>query len=98
MTFFVNMLDDNIKWSQIENGNTFQGIHSEAATEVWKVSRLDLIFGSNSQLRAISEAYACEDSCQHFLKDFVSAWNKVMMLDRFELIKEKNELNPVSKL
>jgi len=96
--FFVNMLDDNIKWSQIENGNTFQGIHSGAATEVWKVSRLDLIFGSNSQLRAISEAYACEDSCQHFLKDFVSAWNKVMMLDRFELIKEKNELNPVSKL
>ncbi|KAL7467027.1 hypothetical protein ACHAXS_007298 [Conticribra weissflogii] len=96
--FFVHLLDDKIKWSQTENGNNFQGIHSGVTSRVWTASRVDLILGSNSQLRAISEAYACHDSIHHFLKDFVSAWNKVMMLDRFELIKGRRKSNPVSKL
>ena len=63
--------------------STVWGIKSNK--NIWKGSRVDLIFGSNSQLRALAEVYACKDSSQKFVKDFVSAWTKVMNLDRFDL-------------
>ncbi|ATW26699.1 catalase/peroxidase HPI [Candidatus Formimonas warabiya] len=84
--FFVNLLDMNTVWKPIaEDENVFEG-HDRATGELkWTGTRVDLIFGSNSQLRAIAEVYACEDSQDKFLHDFVSAWNKVMNADHFDL-------------
>ena len=67
------------------NSNQYSGIDKSSGKETKKASRIDLVFGSDSQLRAISECYACDDSKEKFLKDFVSAWNKVMNFDRFDL-------------
>jgi catalase-peroxidase len=84
--FFVNLLDMNTTWkATTEDENLFEG-HNIATGELkWTATRVDLIFGSNSQLRALAEVYACEDSQEKFLHDFVAAWNKVMNLDRFDL-------------
>ena len=84
--FFVNLLDMNTKW---QPSSTSEGVYEgrdRASGEIkWTATRVDLIFGSNSQLRAIAEVYACADAKQAFVKDFVAAWNKVMNLDRFDL-------------
>jgi catalase-peroxidase len=68
-----------------EDEDLFEGRDRKTGEIKWTGTRVDLIFGSNSQLRAIAEVYACEDSKKKFVKDFVVAWNKVMNLDRFDL-------------
>jgi len=84
--FFVNLLDLNIKWSATSDADeTFEGKDRKSGKVKWTGSRADLIFGSNSELRAIAEVYAESDADEKFVNDFVAAWNKVMMLDRFEL-------------
>jgi len=83
--FFVNLLDMRTAWSATEDENVFEG-HDRATGELkWTGTRVDLIFGSNAQLRAAAEVYACEDSQEKFLHDFVAVWNKVMNLDRYDL-------------
>jgi catalase-peroxidase len=84
--FFVNLLDMGTVWEPVsEDGSVFEG-RDRATNELkWTGTRVDLIFGSNAQLRAIAEVYACEDAQEKFVQDFVSAWNKVMNADRFEL-------------
>ena len=87
--FFTNLLDENTNWSAVGDGKLFRG--NRPTGNPWMASRVDLVLGSNAQLRAICEAYACDDSNQHFLNDFVSAWTKVMMLDRFDLLRSTND-------
>jgi catalase-peroxidase len=84
--FFVNLLDMNTTWqASSASKDLFEG-HDRATGKLkWTGTRADLVFGSNSQLRALAEVYACSDSTEAFVKDFVAAWNKVMNLDRFEL-------------
>ncbi|MCV2402636.1 catalase/peroxidase HPI [Marinomonas sp. C2222] len=85
--FFVNLLDMATKWSAVsDEEEEFEGRDRQTGEVKWTATRADLVFGSNSQLRAIAEVYACSDSEDRFLKDFVSAWTKVMELDRFDLI------------
>jgi catalase-peroxidase len=86
--FFTNILDDNVTWSPSADGKLFHGSRSTGRN--WTASRVDLIIGSNSQLRAIAESYACADSAVYFLRDFINAWVKVMMLDRFDLLREED--------
>jgi len=84
--FFVNLLDMNTKWKETSKEEVlFEGIDRKTNKVKWTGTRADLIFGSNSQLRALAEVYATEDSKAKFLEDFVSAWTKVMNLDRFDL-------------
>jgi catalase-peroxidase len=84
--FFVNLLDMNTTWkATAEDGDVFEGRDRATGELKWTGTRVDLIFGSNSQLRALAEVYGCEDSREKFLHDFVSVWNKVMNLDRFDL-------------
>ena len=84
--FFVNLLDMGTKWAPADASEmTYVGKDRNTGAEKWKGSRADLIFGSNSQLRAIAEVYACSDAEGKFVCDFVSAWVKVMELDRFDL-------------
>ena len=84
--FFVNLLDMSTVWKATsEDNDIFEGRDRATGELKWTATRVDLIFGSNSQLRAFSEVYACEDSQEKFLRDFVAAWNKVMNLDRFDL-------------
>ena len=84
--FFVNLLDMNTEWlASSTSEDVFEG-HNRLTDEIqWTGTRVDLVFGSNSQLRAIAEVYACDDAQQEFVGDFVAAWNKVMNLDRFDL-------------
>ncbi len=84
--FFVNLLDMNTTWKSVSDDDTlFEGRNRKTGELKWKGSRVDLIFGSNSELRAIAEIYASKDNEAKFIKDFVNAWNKVMNLDRFDL-------------
>jgi catalase-peroxidase len=84
--FFVNLLDMATEWKPLsEDADLFEGRDRATGEQKWTATRVDLIFGSNSQLRAISEVYACADAKDKFIKDFVSAWAKVMNLDRFDL-------------
>jgi catalase-peroxidase len=84
--YFVNLLDLNTKWSEASDAqNIFTGRDRKTGELKWTGTRADLIFGSNSELRAIAEVYACEDAQQKFVQDFVAAWAKVMNLDRFDL-------------
>lgn len=84
--FFVNLLDMSTVWkATTEDEEVFEGCDRETGKLKWTGTRVDLIFGSNSQLRALAEVYACEDSQEKFLHDFVAAWTKVMNLDRFDL-------------
>ena len=84
--FFVNLLDMNTQWQKSTVcEHFFEGRDSKTGKVTWTGSRVDLVFGSNSQLRAISEVYASQDSQQKFVNDFVAAWTKVMNLDRFDL-------------
>ncbi len=84
--FFVNLLDFSTAWKAADSAQqVFEGRDRSTGELKWTGTRADLIFGSNSELRAIAEVYACEDGKQKFLHDFVAAWNKVMNLDRFDL-------------
>jgi len=84
--FFVNLLDMNTVWKATsEDKELFEGRDRTTGELKWTGTRVDLIFGSNAQLRAIAEAYACEDSHEKFAHDFVAAWNKLMNLDRFDI-------------
>ena len=84
--FFINLLDMNTTWKETNKEETlFEGRDRKTNKVKWTGTRADLLFGSNSQLRAIAEVYACEDSMPKFISDFVSAWNKVMNLDRFDI-------------
>jgi catalase-peroxidase len=81
--FFTNLLDMSTKWVPSEQDGIFNGIDRTTGAENWKGSRVDLIFGSNSELRAIAEYYACDDSKATFINDFVAAWTKVMNNDMY---------------
>jgi catalase-peroxidase len=84
--FFIHLLDLNTKWEAAsDEEDLFMGRDRKTAALQWTASRVDLIFGSNSELRALAEVYACDDSQDKFLCDFVAAWTKVMELDRFDL-------------
>ena len=83
--FFVNLLDMGIQWQAAEAEDVFEGRDRTTGDLKWTATRVDLIFGSNSQLRALAEVYACKDSQEKFMADFVAAWTKVMNLDRFDL-------------
>jgi len=84
--FFVNLLDMSTQWkASASSENVFEGRDRATGQLKWTGTAVDLVFGSNSQLRAISEVYACDDSKETFVRDFVAAWDKVMNLDRFDL-------------
>ena len=84
--FFVNLLDMGTTWQPTsKDSNTFEGRDAATGEVKWTASRADLIFGSNSELRALSEVYASDDAKEKFVKDFVAAWDKVMNLDRFDI-------------
>jgi catalase-peroxidase len=84
--FFVNLLDMGTTWrATSDSQNMFVGSDRKTGEPKWTATRADLIFGSNTELRAIAEVYACEDAQQKFVDDFVAAWSKVMNLDRFDI-------------
>ncbi|MBL7928299.1 MAG: catalase/peroxidase HPI [Bacteroidia bacterium] len=84
--FFVNLLDMGTEWKATDDSKeVFEGRDRKTGNVKWKATRVDLIFGSNSELRAVAEVYACSDAKEKFINDFVAAWNKVMNLDRFDL-------------
>jgi catalase-peroxidase len=84
--FFVNLLDMSTSWKPMSDAEeVFEGTDRATGEHRWSGTRVDLIFGSNSQLRALAEAYGSADAQEKFVRDFVAAWNKVMNLDRFDL-------------
>ena len=84
--FFLNLLDMATQWQPVSGSdNLYEGRDRKTNDLKWTGTRVDLIFGSHSQLRAVAEVYACADSQEKFVKDFVAAWAKVMNLDRFDL-------------
>jgi catalase-peroxidase len=84
--FFVNLLDMGTTWKATGDADTFEGRDAATGEVKWTGSRVDLVFGSNSELRALAEVYASDDAKEKFVKDFVAAWDKVMNLDRFDLV------------
>jgi catalase-peroxidase len=85
--FFVNLLDMATEWkASSTTDGVFEGVDRATGEVKWTGTRVDLIFGSNSQLRAVSEVYAASDAKEKFVQDFVAAWSKVMNLDRFDLV------------
>ncbi len=83
--FFVNLLDMKTQWQPSSTAGVYEGLDRATGKPKWTGTRVDLVFGSNSQLRAIAEVYACDDSKEAFVKDFAAAWTKVMNLDRYDL-------------
>ncbi|MGE3842149.1 MAG: catalase-peroxidase, partial [Vicinamibacterales bacterium] len=84
--FFVNLLDMDTEWRPTSGAaESFEGVRRGTSERKWLGSRIDLLFGSNSELRALAEVYACDDAREKFVRDFVAAWDKVMNLDRFDL-------------
>ena len=85
--FFVNLLDMGTEWKPTSDAaHAFEGGCRKKGDPRWTASRVDLVFGSNSELRALAEVYACADSQEKFTRDFVAAWDKVMNLDRFDRV------------
>ena len=84
--FFVNLLDMETEWKPSSTQGVFEGRDRKSGHVKWTATRVDLVFGSNSQLRALAEVYACDDAKGQFIHDFVAAWTKVMNLDRFDLV------------
>ncbi|MEM9409060.1 MAG: catalase-peroxidase, partial [Acidobacteriota bacterium] len=82
--FFRNLLDNGVTWSESGTPGVFEGRNGDGSVK-WTGTRADLVFGSNSQLRALAETYACDDAEAQFAQDFAAAWTKVMNLDRFDL-------------
>ena len=83
--FFVNLLDMSTQWQQSDEEGVYQGIDRASGEVKYTATPVDLIFGSNSELRAIAEVYAFDDANEHFVQDFVAAWTKVMQLDRVDI-------------
>ncbi len=84
--FFVNLLDDATEWKAIpDSEDVFEGRNRETGELRWTGTRVDLVFGSNAELRAIAEVYGSDDAEEKLVGDFVAAWDKVMNLDRFDL-------------
>ena len=84
--FFVNVLDTGAEWKPVpDSKDVFEGRCRKTGALKWTAARVDLVFGSNSQLRALAEVYAQNDTKEKFVNDFVAAWNKVMNADRFDL-------------
>jgi catalase-peroxidase len=83
--FFVNLLDMGTQWQPAGSDGVYEGRDRKTNALKWTGTRVDLIFGSHSQLRAFAEVYACADAKEKFVQDFVAAWNKVMNADRFDL-------------
>jgi len=84
--YFVNLIDMSTEWKPLSEANdAFEGCCRIKGHRKWTASRVDLVFGSNSELRALAEVYACDDAKERFVRDFVAAWDKVMNLDRFEI-------------
>ena len=84
--FFVNLLDMSTEWKASASAeNVYEGRDRATGELKWTGTAVDLVFGSNSQLRALAEVYACDDAKEKFVRDFVAAWDKVMNLDRFDL-------------
>jgi catalase-peroxidase len=87
--FFVNLLDMRTEWKPVSDAkDVFEGRDRKTGKVKWTGTRVDLVFGSNSQLRALAEVYASADAKEKFVQDFAAAWNKVMNLDRFDLAQE----------
>ena len=85
--FFVNLLDMGTQWQPAGSDGVYEGRDRRTNAVKWTATRVDLIFGSHSQLRAFAEVYACADSKEKFAKDFVAAWAKLMNLDRFDIVR-----------
>jgi len=83
--FFVNLLDMSTQWSKSATQGLYEGHDRKTGSLKWKATPVDLLFGSNSELRAVAEVYASSDGQERFVREFVVAWNKVMMLDRFDV-------------
>jgi len=95
--FFVNLLDMSTEWkASASNENVYEGRDRATGEVKWTATAVDLVFGSNSQLRALSEVYACDDSKEKYVHDFVAAWNKVMNLDRFDLVAQGRGVRPLA--
>src|SRR5207248_11152741 len=92
--FFLNLLDTRTQWHHAR-GDVYEGRDRKTNALRWTGTRVDLIFGSHSQLRAIAEVYACADSKEKFVKDFLAAWNKVMNLDRYDLTRPSKKTRTV---
>ena len=85
--FFVNLIDFDTTWKAVSDAkDIFEGRNRKTGEVKWTGTRVDFIFGSNSELRAIAEVYGCEDAKPRFINDFIAAWAKVMNLDRFDLV------------
>ena len=93
--FFVNLLDMSTQWQPAGSDGVYEGRDRKTNQVKWTGTRVDLIFGSHSQLRALAEVYACADAKEKFAKDFVAAWTKVMNADRFDLARS---LRVISKI
>jgi catalase-peroxidase len=83
--FFVNLLDMSTKWQKSKTEGLYEGLDRKTNAVKWTATPVDMIFGSHSELRAIAEIYAARDGKEKFLNDFSKSWNKVMMLDRFDV-------------
>jgi catalase-peroxidase len=95
--FFVNLLDMSTEWKASASAeNVFEGRDRATGELTGTATAVDLVFGSHSQLRAISEVYACDDSQEKFVDDFVAAWNKVMNLDRFDVVDQDRGVRPLT--
>src|SRR5262249_42490334 len=93
--FFVNLLDMDVEWKATSDAaDTFEGRGRKTGAGQWTGSRVDLLFGSNSELRALAEVYACDDAREKFVRDFVAAWDKVMNLDRFDVASSEGQVEP----
>jgi catalase-peroxidase len=95
--FFVNLIDMSTEWRPIaETADAFEGCHRSKGGRRWTASRVDLVFGANSELRSLAEVYASDDAKEKFVREFVAAWNKVMNLDRFDLASRPGGAAPAS--
>jgi catalase-peroxidase len=83
--FFVNLLDMGTEWAPSDTENVYEGRDRRTGEVRWTATAADLVFGSHSQLRALSEVYGSDDAGEKFVRDFVAVWDKVMNLDRFDL-------------
>jgi len=88
--FFVTLLDMGVKWRKTDNPSVYEGVNRSTGEVMYTGTPVDLVFGSNSELRAVAEVYAYDNAKSRFVKDFVDAWTKVMTLDRFDL---RHDLN-----
>jgi len=94
--FFVNLLDSGTEWKASSTENVYEGRDRATGKLKRTATAVDLVFGSNSELRALSEVYASDDAKEKFVRDFVAAWNKVMNLDRFDLVAQGLGVRPLA--